>query len=411
MRFWKKNEIVPLLAPLLLLLSAACARRAPAPAPESFAPTWNWVDFPRSERLALGAFAAVLESAQMEVIKAPREGWFMLDAAFAGAKDADAPVAAGREIGRMAPGTEPLDAEADALHAKLADVEAQLRLLREEEAKETFADQERQARRDITLYEAALKLADDPALRRDILPQADAASREEIGRIQGRLAAAKERLEKTHAAGDRQAALQKRQVELADAKAAFERARKAERDTVKAPFAGRLRFAVPFEPTPPATEPAGKRAYVRADATLAVLRDDAALWAKVELGEASLLSVPADQLLFSFVAAGEPVEAPFGGRAAEAGNRPTPVYQFAVAQATPQQVRLVGGVVSGQLVQKLPRAAYIVPKIRLQVYRSDAFAGGDWAADCARVFPGCQVLAVGRDAVALVPGPVLGEGQ
>ncbi len=410
-------------AALIVVLAGGCGRFAPpaqAPPPTP-AGGWNWLDFPRAERIELAQAFALIEPCHVELLKAPREGWFELDAKLKGVKDMEEPLAAGQPIGRMAPGSESFEPEGEALRAQLAVVEEQLRKVREEEAVESFLEQERKARQDIKTYEAALALAADPALRRDLLPQAELASREEIKRLEDRLQAAKERLEKNRAAGEKQAELQNRVAELTEAKADFERRQKTERDQLKAPFAGQLRFAVAFETKaadnpppsvpPPASAPAKagdapaplRRAYVRADALLGILRDNSAFWAKVEVADASLLSVPARELLFAFVSGPQTVEASFGGRAPDAAGRPAPVYQFGIDTPTPDIVRLAGGQVSGKLVQKLPQAAYIVPKIRLQIHRSEAFADGAWEKDCARVFPGCRVLAVGRDAVALVP--------
>lgn len=417
----RPGRAMPILCMALCL--SACGRQAAAPTPAPAAgPAWNWLDFQRSDRLMLAPAQAMIEPAQVEMLKAPRDGWFMPAPGVGTDRDKDEPLAGGAQIGRMAPGTDALEEEGEALHQKLAEVEAQLRQMRNEEAAESFADQERKANEEIAIYEAALILKDDPAVRRDLLPQAEQASPEEITRIKDRLAAARERLKKSRAAGERQAALQKRATELADAKAAFERGQKAERDSLKAPFAGQLRWVIAFEPVPadPAAKadpkadpkaPARRRAWVRNDTLIGVLRDNAALWAKAEIADASLLSVPADQLFFSFSAAGEPVDASFGGRAPESNSAPraVPVYQFAIKEATPARVRLAGGVVAGNLMQRLPQAAYIVPKMRLLVHRSDAFADGEWARNCARVFPGCRVLAIGRDAVAIVPGELPAE--
>ncbi len=416
------------LAGVWLVTQAACGRAVDPPAPvvsPVASQAWNWLDFPRADRLTLSRVSAVIEPAQVELIKAPREGWFDLDPKLSGAKGQDDILLANQPIGRMAPGAESFDVEGEGLRAQLAAVEDQLRKVREEEAVESFLEQERKARQDIKTYEAALELAADPALRRDLLPQADEASREEIQRLEDRLRASKIRLEKSRLAGEKQAALQKQAAALVEAKAAFERRQKTDRDQIKAPFAGQLRLAVVLEaakaphsdlaqarnaPVAPnqglarqAPAPAGLRAYVRADALLGVLRDNSSFWAKVEVVDASLLSVPAKDLLFSFASGSQVLEAGFGGRAPEAAGRPVPVYQFGIDTPTPDIVRLAGGQVSGKLMQKLPQAAYIVPKMRLLIHHSEAFADGAWEKNCARVFPGCRVLAVGREAVALVP--------
>lgn len=403
---------------------AGCGHAPPPPAAGGLpAPAWNWLDFRRADRVLLVPLQGTLAPSKLEILKAPRDGWLNL-APGLGAAQEDR-VEAGALIGRMAPGSEDFDIEAEKLHAELARVDAELRTVRAEQAAEALQDQERKAKQDIAEYEAALTLAHDPALQRDLLPQAAQTTQADIQALKQHLADARTRLEKVQQAEEKHALLQQRQTELTDQKADFERRQKLERDEIRAPFAGQLRWITPVAEIPkpaggmpaPRQAPPVRRAWARQDAVLAVIRDDASMSVRAEIGDASLLSGDVGRLRFSFLVEGQPAEAVFNGRAPEdfagpAGGGRAPAYLFRVADGSPSMVRLSGSQVAGKLFQVMPETAYIIPKMRLLAHRPDAFADGNWKQNGARVFPGARVLAVGRDEVAMVPPDDLsGTGQ
>ncbi len=370
-------------------------RRAGVAEPAAKAPAaWDWRSFPEASELLLAQLPATVQPARLDLIRTPGSGRLQLDAAALHG----GLLAAGQTWGVL----EPDDAADEA--AGLARLQQQL-----DERRERFRHFERplaliRLDREVADAEESLALAkfaenspelfkgDAPALDPRLKPAATAAQIEEQLRL------LRERRARTAAgeADTEPADLQGLATEL-DQRRRTREARR-ERLTLKAEFAGQLRLAADFD---------GGARRVNAGELVATLEDAHTLEVRVIASLPLLHAVRAESLRVV-------IGLPGGGSASAAfssvgmemkGDTAVPVMRFRLPVPDGGvQVRPPFGVELLSLVYiQLAAPARIVPKLAL-VQRDSANAFGDgWRAGLAKLYPGSELAAEGRQAVAVIP--------
>lgn len=377
-------------ASALVLVFAGC-RRGETTAPAAAAP-WNWSDYPAAQELLLAQLPARVQPRQMAVARAPAAGQLvLLDAA-----RTEAALPAGTAWARIEiPGGADEARELTQLRQRLAErrdhyarfeVPAALARLDREitDAKEVVA-LARFAEKSPDLFrgdDAPL----DPQLQPSLTPaQAEA----QLARLREQRAQL--------AAGDRAA----EPADLFALQAQLDQRERAlhlrdDQLTLTAPFTGQLRLAQPDSPRPVET---GEIVATLADASALEVRVPATL---------PLLHSVAPEMLHAVLTlpGGGVVTAAFVGSTVEMqGSALITVFRFQLAAAsTPTTVLPAAGVELPVLVfARLPHEARIVPKLDLVRYDAAGVLRDGWRAGLPRLLPGTELLAEGRQALALQP--------
>lgn len=384
-------------APLLravasaLVVAFAGCHRSETTAPAAAAP-WNWNDYPAARELLLAQLPARVQPRQMAVARAPAAGQLVLLDAARG----EATLPAGTAWARIEiPGGADEACELTKLRQRLAErrdhytrfeVPAALARLDREitDAEETLS-LARFAEKSPDLFrgdDAPL----DPQLRPALTP-AQAEARLERLREQRTLLAAGDRAAEPADLFALQTQLDQREraLQLRD-----------EQLTLTAPFAGQLRLAQPDSPRP-----------VETGEIVATLADASALEVRVPATLPLLHSVAPETLHAVLTLPGGGVAtAAFAGSTVEMqGPALVTVFRFQLpAGSTPAAGLPTAGVELPVLVfARLPREARIVPKLDLVRHDAAGVLRDGWRAGLPRLLPGAELLAEGRQALALQP--------
>lgn len=360
----------------------------PAPA------AWDWKSFPEADELLLAQLPATVQPARLDLIRAPAPGRLRLDPAAA----PGAMLAAGQVWAVL----EPDEAAEDA--AVLARLEKQLGERRDRYRHFELPLALIRLDRDIADTQESLALAqfaekspelfrgDPPVLDPRLKPAGTAAQ------IAEQLRLLQERRTRTAAGepdtepGDVQALA----TEVEQRK--HTREARQERLTLKAEFAGQLRLAEEFDH--------GVR-RVNAGELVATLEDAASLEVRVVAALPLVHAVPAESLRAVIgLPGGGSATAEFAALNLELkGDAAVPVMRFHLSvPAGGVRARPPLGVeIPALLYTRLAAPARIVPKLAL-VQRDSANALGEgWRAGLAKLFPGCELAAEGRQSVAVIP--------
>lgn len=374
--------------------AAGCNRNRDTAAAAPLRPAWDWKSFPESDELLLAQLPATVQPARLDLIRAPAPGRLQLDpAARPGAL-----LAAGQIWAVLEPD------EAAEETAVLTRLEKQLGERRERYRHFELPLALIRLDRDIADTQESLALAqfaekspelfrgDPPVLDPRLKPAGTAAQ------IAEQLRLLKERRARTAAGepdtepGDLQALateIEQRQ---------HTRDARHERLTLKAEFAGQLRLTEDFDQ--------GAR-RVNAGELVATLEDAAVLEVRVVAALPLVHAVPAESLCAVIgLPGGGSATAEFTALNLELkGDAAVPVLRFRLAVppgGAPSRPPL-GVELPALLYTRLPAPARIVPKLAL-VQRDSANALGDgWRAGLAKLFPGSELAAEGRQAVAVIP--------
>ncbi|MBS0631459.1 MAG: hypothetical protein JSS11_06065 [Verrucomicrobia bacterium] len=382
------------LAALGACAGASCSKNidtvAAAPAPAA----WDWRSFPEASELLLAQLPATVQPARLDLIRAPAPGRLRLDPA---AKPG-AILAAGQVWAVLEPD------EAAEETALLGRLEKQLAERRERYRHFELPLALIRLDRDIADTQESLALAqfaekspelfrgDPPVLDPRLKPAATAAQ------IAEQLRLLQERRTRTAAGeadtepGDVQALA----TDLEQRK--HTREARQQRLTLKAEFAGQLRLTEEFD---------GGVRRVNAGELVATLEDAATLEVRVAAALPLVHAVPPESLRAVIgLPGGGTGTAEFAAVNLELkGDTAVPVMRFRLAlPAGGAQPRPPLGVeLPVLLYTRLATPARIVAKLAL-VQRDPANALGDgWRAGLAKLFPGSELEAEGRQAVAVIP--------
>lgn len=373
---------------------AGCRRNSDTQAAVSAPPAWDWKSFPESNELLLAQLPATVQPARLDLIRAPAPGRLQLDpAARPGAL-----LAAGQVWAVLEPD------EAAEETAGLARLEKQLGERRERYRHFELPLALIRLDRDIADAQESLALAQfaekSPELFRGDPPVLDPRLKPAgtVAQIAEQLRLLKERRARTATGepdtepGDVQALateIEQRQ---------HTREARHERLTLKAEFAGQLRLTEDFDQ--------GVR-RVNAGELVATLEDAAVLEVRVVAALPLVHAVPAASLRAVIgLPEGGSATAEFAAMNLELrGDTAVPVMRFRLpvpaggAASRPP----LGVEIPAVLYTRLPAPARIVPKLALVQRDTGNELGDGWRAGLAKLFPGSELAAEGRQAVAVIP--------
>jgi multidrug efflux pump subunit AcrA (membrane-fusion protein) len=378
---------------LLLVMAASCRRTeggaastsGPAPVP------WRWEDFPAAGELLLAQLPALVQPAQTAIVRAPAAGELVLLPA-----SSSATLANGTAWARIdATGAANDEHDIAQLRSRLAErrdhysrfeLPTMLARLDREiaDAEETLAVS-RFAEKSPELFRG-----DDPSLDPQLRPTLTPAQAE--AQVQ-RLREERQRL----AAGDRAA----EPADLVTLQAQLEQRERArqlrdEQLTLTTPFAGRLRLAMAQTPR-----------HVEAGEIIATFSDASSLEVRVRATLPLLHSVPSETLrALVALPGGDAASAGFVGSTVE--SQPSglvSVFRFRVAasSAAAQALPAAGVELPVLVFTRLAHEARIVPKLTLVERDTAGVLRDGWRAGLPRLLPGTELLAEGRQALALQP--------
>ncbi|QYM78928.1 hypothetical protein K0B96_16735 [Horticoccus luteus] len=381
-------------AAIALLLTGAGCTRPPASTRPPTPAAWQWQDFPSAQELLLAELPAGVQPVRLDVVHAPVAGELMLLPP--AANDATLPAnaawaritipGAADEARDLADMRQRLTERRD--HYARFEVPAALARLDREiaDAQETLSVA-RFAQKSPDLFrgeDAPL----DPQLQPSLSPAQAEAQLQRLREQRAQLAA-----------GDRAA----EPADLLALQAQLDQRDRAlrlrdEQLTLTAPFAARLRLAQP-----------GASRHVEPGEIIATLSDSSALEVRVRATLPLLHSVPPETLqAVVTLPGGITAPAEFAGSTVELqGPVLVTIFRFQLA-ATPAQATAVptAGVELPVLVfARLPHAARIVPKLALVRFDAHGVLRDGWRAGLPRLLPGTELLAEGRQALALQPAP------
>ena len=358
------------------------------------APVWDWRSFPEASELLIAQLPATVQPARLEFVRAPATGRLQIDGAAVrgGALKAGQiwatlePVEAAEEAAALAK----LQQQLDERRARYVHFEKPLALIRLD--RELADAQEALALAQFAEKSPEFFKGDAPALDPRLKPTVTAAQAEEQLRLlqerRVRTAAGEADTEPPDVQGLATEIEQRRRMRDA----------RRERLTLKAEFAGRLRFAADFS---------GGSRLVAAGDLIATLEDNTTLEVRVPAALPLLHAVRPESLQVV-------VSLPSGGTAAATfssvglelkGETAVPVMRFhlALAASEAQASPPFGVELLSLIYTALPAPARIVPKLALvQRDATNALSDG-WRAGLAKIFPGYELVAEGRQAVAISP--------
>jgi hypothetical protein len=375
----------------LLVSFCGCRQKVDAPAAAETR-TWSWAEFPEAEELLLAQLPATVQPRRVELVRAPASGVLRLEASFG----RDGVVQAGQRWGVIQSDDQ---GEHDAALGRL-EQKIEERRKRYREFEQPFAAS--RLAHEIVDLEETLELArlaerspelfagDEPTLEPHLRPTTSGAQ------LTQQLEVLRQRYQQLEAQAPEAepADLQALVAEL-EQRRDLEMQRRA-RLALKTNFSGRLTLM--FDVT------ASER-HVEVGEVIGRLEDDSAFEVRVSGSLPLLHAMPAENLTVRVVLP--------GGRALSAESAkpgielraegPAPVLRFEVPGALdsrpPAEVQLPA------LVHvRLPRAARIVPKLALVQHDTAGVLSEGWRAGLPRLLPGSELLAEGRNAVALLPG-------
>ena len=381
------------LSTTLLALAAAfgCSRTGPA-APAARA--WDWNAYPLETRLLVAQLPAAVVPVRSETLRAPVSGILHL---LPPSRQAG-PLGPGIAWAAVEPETSPLETEAlDRARQELAERRARYRRYDQAADLDKLDHEISSARETLALARFAAGSPDlfagdvpllDPRLKPDATP----------AQAESRLQSLVERRRQV-AAGDPEAEpadLQAMAASLEDRKRALDG--KLASHPISAPIAGTLRLAV---------SPDSEGTHVDAGQVLATVEDDSALEVVVRATLPLLHDAPAERLACTVAASGgAEATATFSSWGVDSsGSGIAPVLRFRLPAGTFAGVRgnLSGVELPALVYVRLAAPARIVPKLALAQWDQEGVLAAGWRPGLKLLFPGSEMLAEGRSAVAIAP--------
>ena len=352
---------------------------------------WSWAEFPEAEELLLAQLPATVQPRRMELVRAPASGVLHLHHSFNG----ENVLSVGQRWGAIESNDQ---AEHAAARARLERT-IEERRKRYREFEQPFAVS--RLAHEIIELEETLELAqfaerspelfagNEPALEPHLRPTTS------VAQLSQQLDVLRQRHQQlaAHAPEAEPADLQALLAEL-EQRRDLDKQRLA-RLELKANFNGRMTLM--FDPA------AGAR-HVEAGEVLGRLEDDSAFEIRVPASLPLLHAVPAEDLTLRVVLPGGSA---LSGNSAKHGvdlraEGPMPVLRFEVSG--PLGARPPAEVQLPALVHvRLAHKARIVPKLALVRHDAAEVLHEGWRVGLPRLLPGCELLAEGRNAVALLP--------
>lgn len=355
---------------------------------------WDWGAFRQSNELVLQSLPVAVQPKQSLDIRSEASGILTLEM-----DSKQKLIAKGEQFARM-------DVDTLAEQGERLAIEEERRILEEmkteklelPEKKKVAKEELKEARRKVRLMEMILN---NPAMKEmsaelfgGDLGAVNSATlldaKDALSLAEQKMAWAEEFDEKL-----REGELRLQEMDASQSKRNYEDAK--ERSVYKAPFVGELRLEIDFVE--------GQSEYtVAARETIATLNDYTEIRGQLKVGNASWVSM-APQRLYLTLSDRNKTMMPYLKDEIIKDKRTLKEerhYLFAVPLENNESLkRLVGTEINGEVVYKLPKPCYIVPKYNLSLYALGKSDSIDWEAMVADLWPGASVLAEGLSEIAI----------
>lgn len=355
---------------------------------------WNWKDYQQSSELMLQTLPVDIQPKQSLEIKSEASGIITLEIAGKLNRVTKDVVFARMDVDSLSEQAERIGIQEE--KRLLDDMRAEK--LELPEKKKMAKEELKEARRKVRLMELIMK---NPAMKEmsselfggdigEINENALQEAKETLSLAEQKMAWADEFDEKL-----RKGQLRIQEMDSTKDKRTFEDAK--DRSVYTAPFLGELRLELNYVD--------GQKEYtVTGRETIATLNDYSEIHAHLKVSNASWINMSPQRLSLQLNDRDKTLM-PFLEDRVEKDKRTQREerkYIFSVPLKESEALkRLVGTQMKGELVYKLPKACYIVPKYNLSLFALGKSDSVDWTEMVADLWPGAKVLAEGLSHVAI----------